>query len=173
MRSPDTPPTSFPPDGPADPVGLQNFAVLLRRMNGEFNRIAHEFAQAHGLHLTDVQALIAILDAGAGPGGPGSGTAEPMTPGRLRRQLNLTSGAMTACLDRLERLGHVRRVRAADDRRVVHLHYAESARELARDYFQPLARSTDAARARFTRAELLTVVRFLGEMNTQLDALRS
>jgi DNA-binding MarR family transcriptional regulator len=95
-----------------------------------------------------------------------------MTPGRLRGQLNLTSGAVTACLDRLERAGHIRRVRDAGDRRVVHLHYADAARGLARDYFRPLARSTDAARGRFSPEELEVVVRFLGEMNAELALLR-
>ncbi|MGX1502094.1 UNVERIFIED_CONTAM: DNA-binding MarR family transcriptional regulator [Streptomyces graminofaciens] len=163
MRSADTPSPVLPSE---DPVGLQDFAVLLRRMNGEFNRIAQEFAQSQGLHLTDVQALIAILD------GDHADEAGPMTPGRLRKQLNLTSGAMTACLDRLEKAGHIRRVRAADDRRVVHLHYAEGAKQVARDYFQPLARGTDAARGRFTTQELRVVVRFLAEMNRELAALR-
>ncbi|MFD5567286.1 MarR family winged helix-turn-helix transcriptional regulator [Streptomyces cadmiisoli] len=149
-----------------DPTGLQSFAVLLRRMNGEFNRIAQEFAQAQGLHLTDVQALMAILDADA------DGADEPVTPGRLRKQLNLTSGAITACLDRLEKAGHIRRVRATDDRRVVHLHYAEAGRSLAREYFRPLARSTDTARGRFTPDELAVVVRFLAEMNRELVQLR-
>ncbi|MGW7358021.1 MarR family winged helix-turn-helix transcriptional regulator [Streptomyces sp. NPDC054802] len=146
------------------PIGLQEFAVLLRRMNGEFNRIAQEFARAQGLHLTDVQALIAVLDNDEDAG--------PMTPGRLRKQLNLTSGAMTACLDRLEKAGHLRRVRAADDRRVVHLYYAEAAKGVARDYFRPLARGTDAARGRFTEEELRVVARFLAEMNGELARLR-
>ncbi|MBB6076681.1 DNA-binding MarR family transcriptional regulator [Streptomyces paradoxus] len=137
-------------------------------MNSEFNRIAQEFAQAQGLHLTDMQALIAILDADSDPEEGG----EPMTPGRLRGQLNLTSGAVTACLDRLERAGHIRRVRDAGDRRVVHLHYADAARGLARDYFRPLARSTDAARGRFSPEELEVVVRFLAEMNAELVSLR-
>ncbi|MFF0727363.1 MarR family winged helix-turn-helix transcriptional regulator [Streptomyces sp. NPDC004134] len=155
----------MPPPPDDSPVGLQSFAVLLRRMNGEFNRIAHEFADAQGLHLTDVQALIAILDAGT------DGSGEPLTPGRLRRQLNLTSGAVTACLDRLENAGHVRRVRATDDRRVVHLHYEEAAKGVARDYFRPLARGTDAARSRFTPEELGVVARFLAEMNRELSLL--
>lgn len=99
-----------------DPTGLQSFAVLLRGMNAEFNRIAHRFAQAQGLHLTDVLALIAILDDDTDEG--------PMTPGRLRERLSLTSGAVTACIDRLEKAGHIQRVRAVDDRRVVHLRYA-------------------------------------------------
>ncbi|MFD7229498.1 MarR family transcriptional regulator [Streptomyces sp. NPDC059881] len=163
MRSTEAPSPTLPSE---DPIGLQAFAVLLRRMNGEFNRIAQEFAQAQGLHLTDVQALIAVLDDDRDE------DAGPMTPGRLRKQLNLTSGAMTACLDRLEKAGHMRRVRAADDRRVVHLHYAEAAKVVARDYFRPLARGTDAARGRFTPDELSVVVRFLAEMNLELAQLR-
>ncbi|WP_329270906.1 MarR family winged helix-turn-helix transcriptional regulator [Streptomyces sp. NBC_01451] len=146
-----------------DPTGLQSFAVLLRAMNAEFNRIAHKFAQAQGLHLTDVLALIAILDADADDG--------PMTPGRLRERLSLTSGAVTACIDRLEKAGHIQRIRAVDDRRVVHLHYAEAARRVAADYFRPLARSTGAACDRFTADELAVVVRFLAEMNRELALL--
>jgi DNA-binding MarR family transcriptional regulator len=163
MRSTDEPSGTLPPD---DPTGLQRFAVLLRGMNAEFNRIAHEFAHEQGLHLTDVQALIAIMDAGEGEDGA------PMTPGRLRDQLNLTSGAVTACLDRLERSGHVQRVRAPDDRRVVHLHYATASKAVARAYFMPLARSTDAARRQFSEEELLVVVRFLEVMNHELAQLR-
>ncbi|MFE6668724.1 MarR family winged helix-turn-helix transcriptional regulator [Streptomyces sp. NPDC057697] len=157
-------PTPAPHPG-NDPAGLQSFAVQLRRMNSQFNRIAHEFAQSQGLHLTDMQALIALLDADPDEG--------PMTPGRLRRQLDLTSGAVTACIDRLEKAGHIRRVRAEDDRRVVHLYYEEAAKSIARDYFQPLARSTEAARAGFDPAELTVVARFLTEFNRELALLRS
>ncbi|MER5730764.1 MarR family winged helix-turn-helix transcriptional regulator [Streptomyces sp. NPDC002138] len=163
MRSDGTTPPALPSD---DPIGMQSFAVLLRAMNAEFNRIAHEFAQAQGLHLTDVQALIAILDAD-----PEQGDG-PITPGRLATHMNLTTGAVTACLDRLEKAGHIHRARAADDRRVVHIHYAPAGRAAAREYFRPLARSTDAARSHFSPDELHTVVRFLTEMNTQLTRVR-
>jgi DNA-binding MarR family transcriptional regulator len=136
---------------------LQAFAVALRRMNGEINRLVHAFAGDHGLHATDVQALAAILDADA-----------PMTPKRLREHLGLTSGAVTACVDRLERAGHVRRVRESADRRVVHLYYAADARSAARTYFRPLAEATEAARSRFTGEELAVVLRFLAAMNEEL-----
>ncbi|MDT0405563.1 MULTISPECIES: MarR family winged helix-turn-helix transcriptional regulator [Streptomyces] len=169
MSGPGTPSSPLPAD---DPTGLWSFAVQLRRMNSEFNRIAQEFAHAQGLHPTDMQALIAILDADADADGHGGAPGEPMTPGRLRRQLNLTSGAVTACLDRLERAGHIRRVRAADDRRVVHLEYAEQSRSLAREYFRPLAHGTDTARGRFTPGELAVIMRFLKEMNRELVLLR-
>ncbi|MES5819861.1 helix-turn-helix domain-containing protein [Streptomyces sp. RG80] len=147
-------------EGPAG-ADLQAFAVQLRRMNGEINRLVHGFADNHGLHATDVQALAAILDA-----------EEPMTPSRLRQHLGLTSGAVSACVDRLERAGHIRRVRESADRRVVHLYYAADARSAAGTYFRPLAQATQAARTRFTEDELATVLRFLAAMNEEMSELR-
>ncbi|EGX56898.1 MarR family transcriptional regulator [Streptomyces zinciresistens K42] len=144
----------------ATPADLFSFAVRLRRMNGEINRLVHAFAAGQGLHPTDIQALAAIMDA-----------EEPMTPGGLRRHLGLTSGAVTACVDRLERAGHIRRVRESADRRVVHLHYAPDARATARSYFRPLAAATEAARARFSEEELAVVLRFLTAMNEELGTL--
>lgn len=160
-----TEPDGHPPapqGGRTDPADLQNVAVHLRRMNGEINRLVHGFAGLQGLHTTDVQALAAIMDAD-----------EPMTPGRLREHLGLTSGAVTACVDRLERAGHIRRVRESADRRVVHLRYAEEARSAARSYFRPLAEATDAALGRFGEDELAVVVRFLTAMNEEMGTLRT
>ncbi|MEV8355068.1 MarR family winged helix-turn-helix transcriptional regulator [Streptomyces niveus] len=145
--------------GPAD---LRAFAVELRRMNGEINRLVHGFANDQGLHATDIQALAAILDA-----------ETPLTPGRLRDHLGLTSGAVTACLDRLERAGHIRRSRESADRRVVHLHYLAGARSAARSHFRPLAEATERARAGFSEPELAVVLRFLASVNDELTEVRS
>ncbi|MFF7853331.1 MarR family transcriptional regulator [Streptomyces sp. NPDC007904] len=136
---------------------LQAFAVQLRRLHGEINRMVHGFAGRSGLHATDVQALAAILDA-----------EQPMTPGRLREHLGLTSGAVTACVDRLERAGHVTRVRESADRRVVHLHYAADARAAARTYFRPLAQAAGSALSRFDESELTVALRFLAALNEEL-----
>ncbi|MET7289358.1 helix-turn-helix domain-containing protein [Streptomyces sp. NPDC005573] len=140
---------------------LGSFATQLRRMNGEINRLVQAYAGDQGLHPTDVQALAAILDAD-----------EPMTPGRLREHLGLTSGAVTACVDRLERAGHIRRVRESADRRVVHLHYDEGARAAARTHFRPLAEATEAALARFDGADRAVALRFLTAMNEELSRIR-
>ena len=126
-------------------------------MNGEINRLVHAFAHAQGLHATDVQALGAILDADV-----------PLTPGRLREHLGLTSGAVTACLDRLERAGHVRRARESSDRRVVHLYYEPGAKSAARSFFMPLAEAAAGARSASEPQELEAALRFLGRMNVEL-----
>ena len=140
---------------------LQGFAVALRRTHGEISRLVHGFALAQGLHPTDVQALAVVLDR-----------PDPLTPGRLREHLGLTSGAVTACLDRLEKAGHIRRSRDAADRRVVHVHYETGARPAARRHFMPLAEATSRAIDRFDEQELATALRFLTALNEELAALR-
>lgn len=144
-------------DLPAFPGDLPAFAVQLRRMHGEVGRVIQQYAARQNLHATDVQALAAILDA-----------PEPMTPTRLRALLGLTSGAVTACIDRLERAGQVRRVREDTDRRVVHLHYAADARAAARTHFRPLADALIRSGADFDEHELTVVLRFLTALNDAL-----
>ncbi|BBC98343.1 MarR family winged helix-turn-helix transcriptional regulator [Streptomyces griseofuscus] len=136
---------------------LAAFAVQLRRMHGEVGRVIQQYAARQNLHVTDVQALAAILDA-----------PEPMTPTGLRAVLGLTSGAVTACVDRLERAGQVRRVREDTDRRVVHLHYAAAARAAARTHFRPLADALIRSGADFDEHELTVVLRFLTALNDAL-----
>ncbi|MEU9859401.1 MarR family winged helix-turn-helix transcriptional regulator [Streptomyces sp. NPDC047971] len=160
MASTDDRETTEPPGG--TPGDLQGFAVALRRTHAEMSRLVHGFALAQGLHPTDVQALGIVLDS-----------AEPLTPGRLREHLGLTSGAVTACLDRLEKAGHIRRSRDTADRRVVHVHYEDGARAAAREHFLPLAQAATRARERFDERELATALRFLTVLNDELAALRA
>ncbi|MET9677919.1 MarR family winged helix-turn-helix transcriptional regulator [Streptomyces sp. NPDC006482] len=142
-------------------VDPQSFAVALRRTIAEINRLVHGFAASQGLHPTDVQALSLVLD-----------NPDPPTPGLLRERLGLTSGAVTACLDRLEKAGHIYRTRDDSDRRVVRIHYVVGARAAARSYFMPLAQAAERARARFTDDELVVVLRYLGALNAELAELR-
>ncbi|MER5863418.1 MarR family winged helix-turn-helix transcriptional regulator [Kitasatospora sp. NPDC002040] len=140
------------------------FALLLQGLASEMNLLGHDFAAAQGLHSTDVQALLAILRTGGGQG---------VTPGRLREELALTSGAVTAVLDRLERAGHVRRTRDAADRRQVRVQHNPGATRMAGRWFGPVAERTELVRSEFSEAELAVVVRFLGRMTAELEQLRT
>lgn len=141
----------------------------LRRYSVDAQHIGHEFAGLHGLNATDLHALIAVMDAEL--------VGEPITPGRLGERLNLSSGSVTALIDRLERAGHIRRDRDTADRRKVLLRYADQGAELARSFFAPLGRRTDQVMARFSDGELETVHRFMAEMVTSTrehrDAMRA
>jgi DNA-binding MarR family transcriptional regulator len=81
----------------------------------------------------------------------------------------MTTGAVSAAIDRLERTGHLRRSRESTDRRLVHLHYTPEGMALARDFFGPLGEPAARVRSRFSADELDTVARHLAEMNTALS----
>ncbi|MFF7457244.1 MarR family winged helix-turn-helix transcriptional regulator [Kitasatospora sp. NPDC008115] len=146
--------------------GTPELGRLLQDLASEMNLLGHGFAAASGLHTTDVQALLAIMRAGDATGSPG------ITPGRLGEELGLSSGAVTAVLDRLERAGHIRRTRDAADRRLVLVQYLPGAGRMAAEWFAPVARRTEAVRGEFTPAELAAVARFLGRMTGELEDLR-
>jgi DNA-binding MarR family transcriptional regulator len=76
-------------------------------------------------------------------------------------RLGLSSGATTAVVDRLERLGHVQRTREDSDRRRITLRHGDTAVEIGREFFGPLGARMDAMLAGFSDAELDAVVRFL------------
>lgn len=130
----------------------------------EGSKVVEGFAAAHGLHHTDVEALSRLMiaqDRGA-----------PMTAGALARELGLTSGAITFVVDRLQRAGHVIRVRDDLDRRKVLLHYSPSGRALASEFFAPRGRHIDAVMEQFTTEELETVRRYLIATGSALTAHR-
>ena len=69
---------------------------------------ANKVLAPHGLRYTDFDVLATLRRAGK---------PYELKPMQLRRAVLITSGAMTACLDRLERKGLVRRLPDPDDRR--------------------------------------------------------
>ncbi|MFF9686167.1 MarR family winged helix-turn-helix transcriptional regulator [Streptomyces sp. NPDC014623] len=145
-------------DGPDGPEMAT--VHLLRRVSVEFGLRQAEFAARHGMHPTDVRALICLLDAGR------AGT--PVTAGRLGARLGLNSAGTTALIDRLERLGHVVRTRDAHDRRRVLLTVTARAVDQGQEFFgPPLARMADLLRTLDDR-EAAAVRRFLLEAHAAL-----
>lgn len=138
-----------PPQG-----GRDELVRLVQTFVAEGQRIGHAFAHRHGVHSTDVEALIRVLVAGDG--------GRPITAGELATELGLTTGAVTTLLDRLERAGHVRRERDDRDRRRVNLHYGDAGLELAQQFFTPLGDLHRSVTSDFSPEELATVERYLG-----------
>jgi DNA-binding MarR family transcriptional regulator len=137
-------------------------ALQLRRLTVELDAVGQRFAGLHGLNRTDVRALVAIMDAAR--------SGRPMTAGGLGAAVELSSASVTALVDRLERAGHVRRVRDAADRRRVVLEMSAPAMAAGAEFFGGLQRDLVAAMAGYSDEELAVVRRFLGEMTEVIVA---
>lgn len=140
--------------GRPSPASLRVLQAL-RRMTTETDRYVQRAGAAHGSGPTDLAAVAALLQA--------QERGEEHSPGSLARHLHLSSPATSAMLDRLERAGHVRRVRSALDRRRVALEATGSARAVGRDVFGPLATGLASVLDGYDAAELVLLERFLDE----------
>src|SRR5512134_3441120 len=86
---------------------LQQLEETLRKVGAQSVLLSDTVAKLVGLNSTDLECLDLLDMAGA------------TTAGRLAQHAGLTTGAMTAVIDRLERAGFVRRLRDPQDRRCV------------------------------------------------------
>ncbi|MFE9961016.1 MarR family transcriptional regulator [Streptomyces sp. NPDC005133] len=136
---------------------------LLRKVTVEFGLRQAEFASRHGMHPTDVRALICLLDAER------AGT--DATAGWLGAQLGLNSAGTTAVIDRLERLGHLTRTRDPRDRRRVLMTVDPRAVELGRSFFGPLIDNTVAVLRDFDESETTAVRRFLSAAHRAVTSI--
>ena len=134
----------------------QELVLLLRRLTVELDAVGQRFAGLHGLGRTDVRAMVAIMDAAR--------RGEALTAGALGRAVDLSSASVTALVDRLERGGHVRRVRDPQDRRRVALEMSESAMAAGARFFGGLQQDLVGAMTGYADDELAVVRRFLTEM---------
>ncbi|MGA4540543.1 MarR family winged helix-turn-helix transcriptional regulator [Uniformispora flossi] len=141
---------ALPPSGRADDLALFH---LLRAVTVEYGLRQNEFAAAHGMHPTDVRALVCLLDAER------AGT--PATAGLVATGLGLNSAGTTAVLDRLESLGLIARTRDPQDRRRVLLTVEDRAKTLGRQWFGPLIARTTAPLRDFDENQLGAIRLFL------------
>jgi DNA-binding MarR family transcriptional regulator len=86
---------------------LKQLDETLRKVGAQSVLLSDTVAKLVGLNSTDLECLDLLDMAGA------------TTAGRLAQHAGLTTGAMTAVIDRLERAGFVRRLRDPQDRRCV------------------------------------------------------
>lgn len=140
----------------------------LRRYGTDSARLGHAFAALHHLQTADLRALVAIMSA--------EGGGHPLTAGRLRDHLGLSSGGASLVIDRLEAAGHIRRVRDhPTDNRVVHLRYTDQGMATGLAFFGSLGERTNALLDGLSEDELRVIQRFLtaaaDALHDQVDRL--
>jgi DNA-binding MarR family transcriptional regulator len=102
-----------------------------------------------GINRTDLRVLGALVRHGRTPAG------------RLARLVGLSPGAMTIAIDRLERVGYARRLRAPDDRRSVLVEVTPKGRSRSEQIYGPIGKEGVASLDRYTDADLQLLRDFL------------
>jgi DNA-binding MarR family transcriptional regulator len=125
--------------------------TALRRFGLENDRLDAMVARWLGAPPTEFKAMDHLQEAGG------------LTPGQLADRLALTSGAVTALIDRLERLGWAERSAHPSDRRSVIVSTAGGAESETMQLYRPFARAVTAAAGRMSAAEREAALRFLEE----------
>jgi DNA-binding MarR family transcriptional regulator len=85
----------------------------------------------------------------------------PLSAGALAKATGLTTGAMTAALDRLERSGYVRRVRDTGDRRRVLVEITQKAIDDAGRFYASHAALGEQLFHRYTQEQLELLLEFV------------
>jgi DNA-binding MarR family transcriptional regulator len=149
--APRTPPAPVSPEvaavdpvtADADPDGeLPRLLTAFRVLQMQHARVLHHESTTRGLNATDTR-FVFFLNAAGGRG---------VTPKQAGEYLELTTGAMTSLIDRLEKHGHIERRPNPEDRRSVLLHLTRSGTAVARevgavysDAFQQVVAPSDRA----------------------------
>ena len=133
---------------------LQALNIQVRYMSTNFVMFSQVVADKVGIHPTDSECLDFLLLKG------------PSTAGQLATAMGLTTGAVTAMIDRLEKLGYVRREHDKEDRRRVNvIPDAEKIYAKIMPYTAPMGTAMEEFSKDFTDEELAVVLRFVEKAN--------
>jgi DNA-binding MarR family transcriptional regulator len=128
---------------------LKQLEETLRKVGAQSVLLSDTVAKLVGLHSTDLECLDLLEMAG------------PTTAGRLAEHAGLTTGAMTAVIDRLERAGFARRLRDAEDRRCVRVEALSRNFKHVSGLYRRLAESTARLHEDYDDRQLTLVVDYL------------
>jgi DNA-binding MarR family transcriptional regulator len=133
----------------------------MRLYDASLDLLDQAVATAFGIGRTDLRAMELVSRGG------------PKTAGDLAADLGLTTGAITALIDRMEKAGMLRRVRSSSDRRQVLVELTPKARRKEALVFGPLARESAKALSRFSGAERAIILDFLRRAKEVSDRARA
>lgn len=128
---------------------LSEVAQAVARFQSAAALVDEAAAQRMGINRTDLRCLGLLHAQG------------PMNAGRLGAAADLSPGATTVAVDRLERAGYVRRTRTGEDRRAVLVEMTPIANERLREIYGPLGQAGLDYIGRFSEAELRLLRDFL------------
>jgi MarR family transcriptional regulator, 2-MHQ and catechol-resistance regulon repressor len=135
--------------------------LLLWKATRSVEAFAWDSVRATGLGLSDFGVLEALFHKG------------PLPVNALRHKVLLSSGSMTAAVDRLEQKGLVKRVATPDDRRSRIVPLTDQGSRVISKLFEVHARDMERAFSSFSAAERATLGGLLRKIGTGVEALKT
>jgi len=151
-----------PPSG--GPPAHEQVVRSMRAFGNELELYVAAAGREQEMHRTDLAGLSVVMDQEV--------LGDPVTPGRLSAALQLSAPATSAMLDRLERLGHVRRTPHATDRRSVVVQMTERAWAVGGAMFGRLGQAYAPLFEEYDEAQLELVAEFLRRAAQATSAAR-
>lgn len=152
----------------ASEAPVERLMESMRSWGGAFTEFSRLFGLRAGMHVTDAEALVQIINA--------EDKGAPLTQSVLSRRIGLTSGATSSLLNRLEEAGHIERRRDRSDRRVVTLRSTAEVHRRVDEFFAEVGAELAASMAGHPPEELERfadlVAGLTGVMERHLSALR-
>jgi DNA-binding MarR family transcriptional regulator len=132
--------------------------AAMRRLSTEIDGLDQRTAVHFKVGRTDVQIIDTVENRG------------PITPTELAGTVGLTTGGLSIALERLERIGYLRRARHPDDRRKVMVEVTDAIGPLQRTMFAALGRRMQAILGGYSEEQLATIIDFLDSAATAIGA---
>ncbi|MBE0011306.1 MarR family winged helix-turn-helix transcriptional regulator [Arthrobacter sp. AET 35A] len=132
-------------------VTAEELSWALRGANRAAAEVDHALSTKIAVRPLDYSAIGHVM----------SQEGDPLGPAELGNRLGISTGSATELVDRLERAGHLIRVRDGKDRRRVHLRPTEEAVDRILGELRPLFDSLDAITTEFTSEEQQAIGRYL------------
>lgn len=131
---------------------------LFRKLSTRMILFHQLAAQSLGLVHTDLKSADILIEFG------------PMTAGELGKKTGLSTGSVTALVDRLENAGYVKRENDPNDRRRVIIVPVQESRQPIKKLFSGLSESTIALCKEYSPEELEIIFDFLKKGTDLIDA---
>jgi DNA-binding MarR family transcriptional regulator len=130
--------------------------AAMRRLGTEVDALDRRAADHFGIGRTDLHVIEALRAAG------------PLTASELARSVGLTRGGLSIALDRLERIGYVRRYQHPEDRRSVLVEATDTVAPVEAEVFGALIDRMRVVLAEYDAKQLVTIEHFLDRAATTI-----
>ncbi len=131
--------------------------AAIRRLGTEVDGLDQRAASRFGISRTDLHLIDRLRSEG------------PQTPSQLARSVGLTSGGLSIALERLERIGYIRRSQHPNDRRSVLVEATDAIAPLETEVFGPLIQQMISLLENYSDKELATIRDYLDHAATVIS----